>query len=152
MKKNRFFYLAMMLCTLALGLTSCEKDDDENGGGNSGSEELVGYWEVYSTTLKFYYDGEFVYEEEGTEDYGGWGNYFDSDGKLYEWEYDGEMYMDYVGKYTYKDGKITVNKGEYSDTAKVTKLTESKLSYEYTETDEDGYKCVVTVNFRKVDL
>ena len=152
MKKNRFFYLAMMLCTLALGLTSCEKDDDdENGGGKSGSKELVGYWEAYSSTVKVYYDGEFIDEEYDDEDYGGWGNYFDSDGTLYEWEeYYGEVEMEYVGKYTYKNGKITVSYGEHSETAKVSQLTDSKLSIEYTE-NEDGYKYVVTVNFRKVN-
>ena len=41
MKKSRFFYLAMMLCTLAFGLTSCEKDDNDGGSG-SGSGFGVG--------------------------------------------------------------------------------------------------------------
>ena len=153
MKKNRFFYLAMMLCTLALGLTSCEKDDDdENGGGKSGSKELVGYWEMYSTTSKIYYGDELVYTEEDTEDYGGFGFYLDSNGKLYEWEeYYGDIDMEYVGKYTYKNGQLIVNDGEYSETFKVSKLTDSKMSIEYTEY-EDDYKIVVSVNYRKIDL
>ena len=151
MKKNRFFYLAMMLCTLALGLTSCEKEDDDNGGGNSGSTELVGYWEMYSTTIKAYYGDELVYTEEDTEDYGGFGSYFDSNGKLYEWdEYDGDIEMEYVGKYTYKSGQLTVTDGEYSETFKVSKLTDSKMSIEYTEY-EDGCKIVVSVNYRKIN-
>lgn len=151
MKKNRFFYLAMMLCTLALGLTSCEKEDDDNGGGNSGSKELVGYWEMYSTTSKIYYGDELLYTEEDTEDYGGFGFYLDSKGKLYEWEeYYGDIDMEYVGKYTYKNGQLTVTDGEYSETFKVSKLTDSKMSIEYTEYEE-GYKIVVSVNYRKIN-
>ena len=32
MKTNKFFYLSFLLCTLALGFTSCEKEEDEDDG------------------------------------------------------------------------------------------------------------------------
>lgn len=54
MKKNRFYYLAMVLCTLVLGFTSCEKDDDDkgkgkgkgNGFGTEMYESISGLYEV----------------------------------------------------------------------------------------------------------
>ena len=60
MKKNRFYYLAMMLCTLALSFTSCQKDDDDKGNGKGGSkgedfgtemyESISGLYEVENTS------------------------------------------------------------------------------------------------------
>ena len=59
MKKNRFYYLAMMLCTLALSFTACQKDDDDKGGkgGSKGNgfgtekyESISGLYEVENTS------------------------------------------------------------------------------------------------------
>ena len=154
MKKNKFFYFAVMLCTLAFGLTSCQKDDDSEGG--SGSSPIVGYWEPYSTDFKIYYEGELLYEEEDTEEYGGWGYRFDDNGKFYYWEKDGgDVETYYGGKYTYKDNKITITEDGETMTFKVSNLTSSKMSFEYSETmEEEGleFDVVVSLNFKKVNF
>jgi uncharacterized protein YgiB involved in biofilm formation len=159
MKKSRFFYLAMMLCTLAFGLTSCEKDDNDGGSGSgsgSSSTSIVGYWEPYSTEYEVYYEGELLYEEEDTEDYGDWGYRFDDDGKFYYWEEeDGDVETYYGGKYTYKNNKITITEDGETMTFKVSTLTSSKMAFEYSETvEEEGYEfdMVATINFNKVNF
>ena len=129
--------------------------EDDNGSG-SGSASIVGYWEPYSAEYKFYYEGELFYEEEDTEDYGGWGYRFDDNGKFYYWEEeDGDVETYYGGKYTYKNNKVTITEDGETMTFKVSKLTTSKMAFEYSETiEEEGleFDAVATINFKKVNF
>jgi len=64
MRTNKFYYLSLLLCTLALGLTSCEKEEDED---DFDASDLYGYWQTVSASYSLYIDGELTEEEHYEE-------------------------------------------------------------------------------------
>ena len=161
MKKNKFYYLSLLLCTLALGFTSCEKEEEED---DFDASDLYGYWEPVSATMKMYVNGQFVYEEEGEpfdEDF--LGIRFDENGEVYgrgvvyDGDIPGEVGWMYGGTYTYKNGKLRIYNEEEGETIvyDVATLTSSKLVLEMTDSySEDGqkYKAVFQLTLRKGKL
>lgn len=156
MRTYKFYFLSLLLCTLALGFTSCEKDDDDDNNNNT-SSSIYGYWKPFSGELKVYVNGELVDEEyeENDEDYG---VRFDKDGDFYYWEdYYGDVETEYGGTYSYKNGKLKIYE-EYDDetyTYDITSLTSSKMVMESTESwteDGDRYKYVDKMVWKKVNI
>lgn len=160
MKKNKFYYLGLLLCTLALGFTSCEKEDENDFDVS----DLYGYWETVSATMKMYVNGQFIYEEEGEyldDDF--LGIRFDKNGefygkgRIYDGDIPGEIGWMYGGTYTYKNGKLRIYNEEEGETIvyDVATLTSSKLVLEMTDSySEDGqkYKAVFQLTLRKGKL
>lgn len=154
MKKNKFYYFAFLFCTLTLGLTSCEKEDDDNGGKSS---DLIGYWLPVSEEWELYIDGELY--DQGSEDYSDEdeGIRFDKDGDFYWWEAEANIETEYGGTYSYKNGKLKIHE-EYDDETwiyTVKTLTSQKMVWEMTESGtEEGiqYKAVARITLRKVNV
>lgn len=157
MKKNRFYYLAMVLCILAFGFTSCEKEDDDDFD----SSAIYGYWQAVSAEYQEYANGKLVDEDFFSEPEDEiWGIRFTKDGDWYNWEesyYTGQIEMEYGGDFTCKNGKLKVYNSEEGGylTFTIETLTSTQMVLTITETyTEDGvkYKYVEKETFRKVNI
>ena len=155
MKKNKFYYLSLLLCTLALGFTSCEKEDEDDFDVS----DLYGDWLAVSAEYQEYLNGELLEEDywDESDDDEVWGVRFTKDEEWYNWEeYDGSYSFEYGGTFSCKNGKLKVyseEDGSYTYTIKT--LTSTKLvltaSETYTE-DGDKYKYVETQTFEKANI
>lgn len=155
MKTNKFFYLSLLLCTLALGFTSCDKEEEDEFD----TSDLYGYWQAVSQEMQGYVNGELVEEDYYEDDEEGWGIRFVKDGDFYYWEEDnyGGIETEYGGTYSYKDGKLKVYDVEEDDYSSCTveTLTSKKLVLKLTESwteDGDEYKYVARSTYKKVDV
>ena len=130
-KEKSFGWLALLLAVVfSVGFASCDKDDDENSGGN-----IVGTWECEETfgreysieIYRFYADGTFEYENlEG--DY--------SSGNSRVWAESG-------GTYSFSDGRVTLNYQESTNADEIgtTYSFDVRISGDemYVEEYGDGY-------------
>ena len=114
MKRFRYFlFVALAAVVTGLYLVSCGDDnDDENGGGNSATSQLVGTWQTV--------------EDDGDV----WYYMFCADGVVYEFSEDRSYGLE-VGKNTYvyneQSGNILVVDGEYSYIDKVLSISNTKM-------------------------
>ena len=156
MRKTKFYWLSFLLCTLALGFTSCEKEEDEDDFEVS---DLYGDWLAVSAEYQEYLNGELLEEDywDESDDDEVWGIRLTRDEEWYSWEYyNGGVDIEYGGTYSCKNGKLKVySEEDGSYTYTIEKLTSTKLvltsSETYTE-DGDKYKYVETQTFEKVDI
>ncbi len=140
MKKIGLLWLTGVLMLLPAGLVSCS-DDDEGPGS---VPELIGTWELVSSYYQYKENGKVV--DEGTDTEGGLRVTFREDGTFQDAEYDNdsgwELYAE-GGKWSYKDGKLSMNYYEDGElveaqTAAVKELTGSRLVLETTFKYSDG--------------
>lgn len=127
MKRFRYFlFVALAAVVTGLYLVSCGDDnDDENGGGNSATSQLVGTWQTA--------------EEDGDV----WYYMFCANGVVYEF-YENGSYGFEVDKHTYvyneQSGNILFVDGDESWVDQVLSISDTKLvifsvSGSYTETN-----------------
>ena len=149
MKTMKSFLVMLLVATMPMLITSCEKDDikepTSSNKDNDDNEEyedlIIGEWEWVELSYTYEYEGE---EDSDSEDLSGedfiWE--FDEDGELTIY-YDGDR----EGKYDYsvKGKKIyteyveeMIDEGGYFT---IKKLTEKKLvlQFEYEDEREDYY-------------
>lgn len=97
MKKQSLGWLVLLLAVVfSVGFASCDKDDDENSGGN-----IVGTWEYEETfgreysieIYRFYADGRFEYEYLE-------GDYSSGNSRVLD---------ESSGTYSFSDGRVTLN-------------------------------------------
>lgn len=126
MKRFRYFlFVALAAVVTGLYLVSCGDDnDDENGGGNSATSQLVGTWQTV--------------EDDGDV----WYYMFCANGVVYDFSEDGSYGLE-VDKQTYvyneQSGKIIFVDGDDSCVDQVLSISDTKLvifsvsgSYTYT--------------------
>lgn len=127
MKRFRYFlFVALAAVVTGLYLVSCGDDnDDENGGGNSATSQLVGTWQTV--------------EDDGDV----WYYMFCANGVAYDFSEDGSYGLE-VDKQTYvyneQSGKIIFVDGDESWVDQVLSISDTKLvifsvSGSYTETN-----------------
>lgn len=127
MKRFRYFlFVALAAVVTGLYLVSCGDDnDDENGGGNSATSQLVGTWQTV--------------EDDGDV----WYYMFCANGVVYDFSEDGSYGLE-VDKQTYvyneQSGKIIFVDGDDSCVDQVLSISDTKLvifsvSGSYTETN-----------------
>lgn len=127
MKRFRYFlFVALAAVVTGLYLVSCGDDnDDENGGGNSATSQLVGTWQTV--------------EDDGDV----WYYMFCANGVVYEF-YENGSYGFEVDKHTYvyneQSGNILFVDGDESWVDQVLSISDTKLvifsvSGSYTETN-----------------
>ena len=156
MRTNRFYYLSLLLCTLALGFTSCEKEEEED---DFDASDLYGYWQTVSASYSLYIDGELTEEEHYEEGDDLMAVYFDKKKDWYYWEENGygTIETEYGGTYSYKNGKLKVydEEGSLEAFGDITTLTSTKMIMESTQSaTAEGVKVkmVSKIVFRKVDV
>lgn len=143
MKTMKSFLVMLLVATMPMLITSCEKDDiKEPTSSNEEYEDLIiGEWECVELTYTYEYEGEGDSESEdlSVEDF------------IWEFDKDGELTIYYDGDregkfdYSVKDNKLyTEYAEEMFDEVEyftIKKLTEKKLVllFEYEDEREDYY-------------
>ena len=150
MKTMKSFLVMLLVATMPMLITSCEKDDikepTSSNKDNDDNEEyedlIIGEWECVELTYTSEYEGE---EDSDSEDLSGedfiWE--FDEDGKLtiyYDGDREGKYDYSVKGKKLYTEfvEEMIDDEVEYFT---IKKLTEKKLvlQFEYEDEREDYY-------------
>ena len=149
MKTMKSFLVMLLVATMPMLITSCEKDDikepTSSNKDNDDNEEyedlIIGEWEWVELSYTYEYEGE---EDSGSEDMSGedfiWE--FDEDGELtiyYDGDREGKYDYSVKGKKLYTEYvEEMIDEGEYFT---IKKLTEKKLvlQFEYEDEKEDYY-------------
>lgn len=146
MKTMKSFLVMLLVATMPMLITSCEKDDiKEPTSSNKANEEyedlIIGEWECVELTYTYESEGE---EYSESEDMSG-------DDFIWEFDEDGELTIYYDGDregkfdYSVKENKLyteyveeIIDEVEYFT---IKKLTEKKLvlQFEYEDEREDYY-------------
>lgn len=156
MKKTLLFVVAFGV--LMLGLTSCEKKDDNESntvGSHSVVEtySIVGDWELLSEEHLEYLNGELVHRLY--DDEGGICLSVRDDGTYLSVEDYGDDVQEDKGSYTYKNGKLELFGSGEDPLYDVIFITASKIvlksTFTYTD-DENGdkYKEEIKLTYLKV--
>ena len=149
MKTMKSFLVMLLVATMPMLITSCEKDDikepTSSNKDNDDNEEyedlIIGEWEWVELSYTYEYEGE---EDSDSEDLSGedfiWE--FDEDGELtiyYDGDREGKYDYSVKGKKLYTEYvEEMIDEGEYFT---IKKLTEKKLvlQFEYEDEREDYY-------------
>ena len=149
MKTMKSFLVMLLVATMPMLITSCEKDDikepTSSNKDNDDNEEyedlIIGEWEWVELSYTYEYEGE---EDSDSEDMSGedfiWE--FDEDGELtiyYDGDREGKYDYSVKGKKLYTEYvEEMIDEGEYFT---IKKLTEKKLvlQFEYEDEREDYY-------------
>ena len=149
MKTMKSFLVMLLVATMPMLITSCEKDDikepTSSNKDNDDNEEyedlIIGEWEWVELSYTYEYEGE---EDSDSEDMSGedfiWE--FDEDGELtiyYDGDREGKYDYSVKGKKLYTEYvEEIIDEGEYFT---IKKLTEKKLvlQFEYEDEREDYY-------------
>ena len=149
MKTMKSFLVMLLVATMPMLITSCEKDDikepTSSNKDNDDNEEyedlIIGEWEWVELSYTYEYEGE---EDSDSEDLSGedfiWE--FDEDGELtiyYDGDREGKYDYSVKGKKLYTEYvEEIIDEGEYFT---IKKLTEKKLvlQFEYEDEREDYY-------------
>lgn len=138
MKKLNLLWLMGIMMLLPICFTSCSDDDDEVPGSSS---SLIGKWEIIYNKYQYKEDGKII--EQGEGEASGIGLIFHENGTCEHGEYySGRWHWENMGTWIYKNGKISVTDGGYTETVTVKKLTDSSLIVElFDKYTEDGVAC-----------
>ena len=149
MKTMKSFLVMLLVATMPMLITSCEKDDikepTSSNKDNDDNEEyedlIIGEWEWVELSYTYEYEGE---EDSDSEDLSGedfiWE--FDEDGEFtiyYDGDREGKYDYSVKGKKLYTEYvEEIIDEGEYFT---IKKLTEKKLvlQFEYEDEREDYY-------------
>ena len=149
MKTMKSFVVMLLVATMPMLITSCEKDDikepTSSNKDNDDNEEyedlIIGEWEWVELSYTYEYEGE---EDSDSEDLSGedfiWE--FDEDGEFtiyYDGDREGKYDYSVKGKKLYTEYvEEIIDEGEYFT---IKKLTEKKLvlQFEYEDEREDYY-------------